>query len=273
MIVPRIEDRRPLATFLIGLIVLCWVALIVWGNSPYGRYLSHEAIGDLGGGVGLPYAGFALVFVAAWVLMTGAMMLPTTLPLVLLFGRFTGRRRDAAILTPLLLSGYLLIWALFGATAHLGDLGIHAAVARSHWLQDHTWLLTAGVFLTAGVYQFTPLKQYCIKQCQSPYAFIVAHWHGQEPKRDAFWLGLHHGLFCIGCCWSLMLVMFGVGMGNLAWMLVLGAVMAIEKNLPWGRRLSTPLGVLLLAVAMALVLANGGLTAACAHDGGACSGS
>jgi predicted metal-binding membrane protein len=116
------------------------------------------------------------------------------------------------------------------------------------------------------------LKHFCIKKCQSPYAFIAEHWHGHKPRWDAFWLGLHHGLFCVGCCWSLMLVMFGVGMGNLAWMLVLGTVMAVEKNLPWGRRLSAPLGVLLLAVGLALVLVNVGVTAACAHDGGPCSG-
>jgi predicted metal-binding membrane protein len=82
----------------------------------------------------------------------------------------------------------------------------------------------------------------------------MEHWHGRHDQREALVLGLRHGLFCIGCCWSLMLLMFAVGMGNLGWMLSLGLLMALEKNLPWGKRLSKPLGVLLVAWAVVLVL-------------------
>ncbi|HZA23416.1 MAG TPA: DUF2182 domain-containing protein, partial [Dehalococcoidia bacterium] len=76
--------------------------------------------------------------------------------------------------------------------------------------------------------------------------FIMEHWTGKDQLTQAFQLGLHHGVFCIGCCWSLMLLMFVVGTGNIGWMLVLGALMAVEKNLPWGRRMSKPLGIPLL---------------------------
>ncbi len=99
----------------------------------------------------------------------------------------------------------------------------------------------------AGLYQFTPLKDHCLDQCRSPLSFVLGHWRGTRERLHAGWLGVHHGLFCVGCCWSLMLLMLVVGVGNLGWMLVLGAVMAAEKNLPASRRLSKPLGVLLLA--------------------------
>jgi predicted metal-binding membrane protein len=81
----------------------------------------------------------------------------------------------------------------------------------------------------------------------------MGHWTGKSERTQALRLGLHHGIFCIGCCWSLMLLMFTVGMGNLGWMLLLGAVMAVEKNLPWGRRLSAPLGIVLLCCGLAVV--------------------
>jgi predicted metal-binding membrane protein len=272
MIAPRIQDHRPLATILIGLVILCWATLIAWGQSPYSRFMHHGSLEELGGGIGPEYLVFASAFVAAWFLMTVAMMLPTALPLVLLFGGFTSRRRDAVLLTPLLIAGYCLVWVAFGALAHMGDLVVHTAVARSAWLEDHAWILAAGVVLVAGIYQFTPLKTFCLTQCRSPYQFILGHWHGKTPRLDAFHLGMHHGVFCVGCCWSLMLLMFAVGAGNLAWMLGLGVIMAVEKNLPWGRRLSAPLGVALLAVGIALVLGNVGLGSACAHDGRACAG-
>ena len=95
---------------------------------------------------------------------------------------------------------------------------------------------------------------HCLHRCRSPLGFILAHWRGRRERLAAFRIGLHHGLFCVGCCWSLMLLMFAVGVGSLGWMLGLGAVMAAEKNLPWGRRLTTPLGLLLLGAGTALVL-------------------
>jgi predicted metal-binding membrane protein len=87
-------------------------------------------------------------------------------------------------------------------------------------------------------------------------SFVIEHWRGRDHRRNAFRLGLRHGVFCVGCCWALMLLMFAVGTGNVGWMLALGAVMAIEKNTRWGRHLSAPLGAALLAAAAA-VLARG----------------
>ena len=98
----------------------------------------------------------------------------------------------------------------------------------------------------AGLFQFSELKYRCLDKCRTPLSFVIERWRGRAERWNALRLGLHHGLFCLGCCWALMLLMFVVGAGSVGWMLVLGAVMAVEKNLPWGRRLAVPLGIILL---------------------------
>jgi predicted metal-binding membrane protein len=173
---------------------------------------------------------------------------------VTLFQVLTRQRPDANRLAALLIAGYLGVWTLFGLLVYLGDWVIHQAVERSAWLEANAWALGAATLALAGLYQFTPLKYHCLDKCRSPLSFVVEHWRGRRERLQAWWLGVHHGLFCVGCCWSLMLLMFTVGVGSLGWMLVVGAVMAAEKNLPWGRRLSAPLGGALLAWAVALVL-------------------
>jgi predicted metal-binding membrane protein len=107
----------------------------------------------------------------------------------------------------------------------------------------------------AGAYQFSPLMYRCLDECRSPLGFILNRWQGRAERQEAFRLGVAHGLFCIGCCWSLMLIMFGIGLGSLAWMLALGAVTALEKNVSWGRRVVRPLGVVL--VLAGLLVLNG----------------
>jgi predicted metal-binding membrane protein len=146
----------------------------------------------------------------------------------------------------------------FGVAAHLGDWALHQLIVENvAWLDRHAWIIGVGTLALAGAYQFSPLKYMCLEKCRSPFAFISEHWHGASARMEALRLGVHHGVFCVGCCWSLMLIMFALGVGNVGWMLALGAVMAIEKNMSWGRRLSAPLGVGLIvgAVALALVTA------------------
>ncbi len=117
-------------------------------------------------------------------------------------------------------------------------------------------MLGAATVALAGLYQFTPLKYHCLDKCRSPLSFIMEHWHGRHDRAQALRLGVRHGLYCLGCCWSLMLLMFAVGLGSLGWMLVLATVMAIEKNIPWGRWLSAPLGVFLLVWGVALFVGS-----------------
>jgi predicted metal-binding membrane protein len=189
----------------------------------------------------------AALYAGGWLLMSAAMMLPTALPLLEVFRRMTAARADHARLLALVILGYLGAWSGFGLVAHLADRGIHAVVLQSPWLTFNGWLLGAAVLALAGTFQFSALKYRCLEQCRTPLAFVASHWRGESPGREALRLGAHHGLYCVGCCWALMLLMFVVGMGSVGWMLLLGALMAAEKNLRWGRRLSAPLGLALLA--------------------------
>jgi predicted metal-binding membrane protein len=245
--------RRALIPLLAALAALAWAALWAWGRSPYGRYLQHEdwsAPGPAaslcqtipGGGVLLPLALHAL----AWVLMTAAMMLPTTLPLFNAFDRIAAARPDRARLLLLLALGYVAAWGGFGLVAHGLQAMLLALVAAIPALARHGWLIGAAVIALAGAFQFSRLKSRCLDKCRSPLSFVMQRWRGQAQRWHAFALGVQHGAYCVGCCWALMLLMFAVGAGSLGWMLLFAAVMALEKNLPWGRRLSAPLGAALL---------------------------
>ncbi|MGH2543900.1 MAG: DUF2182 domain-containing protein [Ardenticatenaceae bacterium] len=237
-------------TLIVTLCLLAWLLLWLWGRSPYARFLSHHSLEAVRGG-GL----LMLVFVAGWLLMTVAMMLPTVLPLVMLFSTITRRRSDRRWLAGLLLAGYTGVWTLVGVVVYGGDWIIHAAAEEIHWLHHNAWVLAGVTVVLAGVYQFTPLKYHCLDKCRSPLSFVSEHWRGRRERLHALWLGIHHGLYCIGCCWSLMLLMFAVGVGNLGWMLALGTVMAVEKNASWGRRISAPLGVILVGWGVFILLA------------------
>ena len=95
-------------------------------------------------------------------------------------------------------------------------------MTQFHWLEDNSYLIGAGTLVLAGAYQFTPLKYMCLDKCRSPLSFITQHWSGGNERWQAVKLGVHHGIFCVGCCWSLMLLMFAVGVGNIGVMMLLG---------------------------------------------------
>jgi predicted metal-binding membrane protein len=244
----------------LGLAGLAWIILLGWQASPYSRYLHHGDWSSLGLGSticavvpGGTWLVPLLIYCAGWVLMTTAMMLPTVLPLVRIFDRIVSGRSNEATLHGLLIAGYLLAWSGFGIAAYLLDWSLHLELDGWVWLAQRPWIPGALVLAVAGVFQFSRLKYHCLEKCRTPLGFVTSHWHGPRPQREAFTLGLAHGMFCVGCCWALMLLMFLVGMGNTAWMLLLGLVMAVEKNHWWGRRLSAPLGGALIAGACLLV--------------------
>ncbi len=250
----RSSDRKAFLWSISSLVTLAWLILWLWDRSPYGRYLKHGHLAEIGGdgGTGSVFLSVAL-YLVGWTLMTVAMMLPTTLPLLDIFRRLTARRPERAQLMILVITGYLSVWMGFGVAAHLADWGLHHVVEYSPWLEANAWVIGGGTLLLAGAFQFSRLKYRCLDKCRAPLSFIMEYWRGRHDHRNALLLGINHGMFCVGCCWALMLLMFGVGVGNVGWMLALGAVMAVEKNLPWGRKLSAPLGLVLLTCA-ALIL-------------------
>ncbi|HEY6570854.1 MAG TPA: DUF2182 domain-containing protein [Candidatus Limnocylindrales bacterium] len=239
---PR-RDRAILAGSLVALSGLAWLTLWVWAASPYGRYLHHD-----GGIAPLPVE--AALFSLGWLLMIVAMMLPSSVPLVVTFGAIVGRRPQPRLLVALLVAGYLAIWGAFGLAAWILDRGIHAAVEASPWLAAHPQLIMGSTLAIAGLWQFTPWRARCLDECRSPLGFVMNRWRGVAIRRESFTMGIAHGAFCVGCCWSLMLVMFGVGLGSVTAMLALGALTAVEKNMPWGHRLTRPLGYGLLFAAV-----------------------
>ncbi|MEO8740573.1 MAG: DUF2182 domain-containing protein [Casimicrobiaceae bacterium] len=261
---PRVDPQRLSFIALLSLLVVAaWAALWLWSASPYGRFLEHGgwveagALGPLcravpGGTVIVPL----LLHTGAWVLMIAAMMLPTTFPLLAMFRRITGARPDARRLVALAILGFFVAWLAFGVAAHCADAALRWLAENYVGLGVHAWWVGAAVLAGAGVFQFSALKYRCLEECRTPFGFVVARWHGRSPSREAFRIGLDHGVFCVGCCWALMLLMFVVGTGNLGWMLALAALMAAEKNLPGGKILRTPVGLGLLGWAGAVVLAN-----------------
>ena len=237
------RDRAILVAALVLVAGIAAASLWLWEGSAYGRYLHHA-------GTGASVLLEVALFAAGWVLMIVAMMLPTSIPLVATFGALVRRRPRPALLVGLVVAGYVATWSAFGIVAYLLDRLVHAGVDGLPWLAAHPQLIAAGTLAVAGAWQWSPLKFRCLDECRSPLGFVLDRWHGDRPEREAFTLGVAHGLFCVGCCWSLMLVMFGLGLGSLAWMLVLGGLMAVEKNAPWGRRIGRPLGIALLVAAV-----------------------
>jgi predicted metal-binding membrane protein len=254
------RHHRVLLPLLGVLVVLAWGALWLWAASPYARYLDHgdwTADGPVaalcrvvpGGTLMVP----TLLAALAWVLMITAMMLPTALPLFSAFERVVVGRADSARLLALLALGYIAAWGAFGVVAHALHSLLLAHIDAVPGLAGHAWLLGAATIGAAGAFQFSRLKHRCLDKCRTPLSFVIEHWRGPRPAGQAFVLGAHHGLFCVGCCWALMVLMFVVGAGNLGWMLLLAALMAIEKNFVWGRHLSAPLGIALLTWAALLM--------------------
>jgi len=244
-----LRDRRQamLVASVAATAAVAAVSVAVWEASPYGRFLHHAVPQD---GSDPPLALEAALFTGGWALMIVAMMLPTSLPFLATFAALVRQRPLAGRLVALVAVGYGATWTAFGLAAWLLDRVVHRAVESVPLLDAAPQLVMGTTLLVAGLYQFSSLKYRCLDECRSPLGFVLQRWQGLRPAREAVALGVAHGLFCVGCCWSLMLVMFGLGLGSLAWMLAFGTAMAVEKNLPWGGRLSRALGLALLAGAV-----------------------
>ena len=240
---PQATGRTALAVCILLIAAGAWLAL--WflaspSTAPPDHFHHHP------GGHSETSELAGLLFVAGWTLMTVAMMLPTSLPVLTAFHTIAGRRADRSLLVTLVITGYLFVWTLFGIVVYFGNVVLQWLARSSPWLMEHSWAVSPILLLMAGIFQFTPLKYRCLDKCRSPLSFVIGHWQGRHDRWQSFRLGVDHGVFCVGCCWALMLLMFVVGVGSLIWMMILAVVMGVEKNAPWGRRLSIPLGIVLL---------------------------
>lgn len=184
-----------------------------------------------------------------WLAMTGVMMAPVVLPWVRALHRLAGGGSDALPLAPFV-AGYGAAWSGFSAAAAGVHAGLPAAgVPVPFGLEAPT--ATAALLVAAGLFQFTKLKQACLTHCRSPAGYLLAHWRSSV----AGWtrLGARHGLYCIGCCWALMLLALAAGMAGWAWMGGLTVFMAAETTLPFGRRMTKPAGCLLVAAGVGVL--------------------
>lgn len=197
-----------------------------------------------------------LLFFAAWQVMTAAMMLPSSVPMMRLFLQISRGQEHPRLAFGVFLVAYFVVWTEFAVGALLVDSGVHALVDRWAWLEAHPGMIAGALLAIAGAFQFSPLKEQCLRECRSPRGFLWRYY--QRGTWNAWRLGVRHGWFCLGCCWALMLLMFGVGVGSLVWMTALTGVMVIEKTTRWGHRLVPYVGIGLF-VAGLIVMSSAGI--------------
>jgi predicted metal-binding membrane protein len=237
--------RRPRLLWPWLLVAVAWAVLVLATLTHQTFLLDHHYLLQASG---LPWLAALEIFLLCWQVMTVAMMLPSSMPMIQLMV-YAGRKQGHRVAMPLaFLAGYAVIWTAFAAGAFLGDTGVHYLVDLWPWLALHSWLIGAMTFFLAGLFQFSPLKERCLDQCRTPLGFFLHYY--RKGVGPAWQLGMRHGTFCLGCCWALMLVMFGVGVGNLVGMAALTGAMVIEKTVQGGKRLSPVIGITLLLLGL-----------------------
>ena len=238
----------------LGCVIVAAWAVCVWAElSGNAALLHHHALYASG----RPYWLAALVFLIAWQFMTAAMMLPSSLGLIRLYAATAGRAPDFPRALLLFLGGYFAVWTAFALAAFSGDMQVHRIVDAWPWLAAHAALIPAATLALAAIYQFTPLKDACLKACRHPGIYLMRHY--RRGALNGLRLGFGHALYCLGCCWALMLVMFAAGVAHLAWMGVLATIMFVEKATPAGNRIAAPVGAALCALAAIALLVPGAI--------------
>jgi predicted metal-binding membrane protein len=230
------------------------VLIVLAGVAWWGTDLRMAGM-DAGPGFDPGAFGF---YISTWVVMMAAMMFPSIAPMVLMFVGLQRGRRAKGLSAPVgatssFVAGYILLWGaaglLFYAVLKLGrqwDGGFFA------WDHAGRWA-AAAVLAGAAVYEFTPLKEACLRRCRSPLGFLVTEWH--DGRGGALRMGLVHGAWCLGCCWALMAGLFALGAMSLFWMIVIAVLIAGEKLLPWRAVATTGVAVVLAALAIGVAAA------------------
>jgi predicted metal-binding membrane protein len=237
------------ATFLFVSLLLLLAAVSWWqtvGRARGDMAMMVQGIAQVGRD--MPFDMSVAIFLSMWVVMMVAMMFPTIAPIVLLHRSVVQRRHEGAGPTVAFVGGYIFVWAVIG----LIPLGL--LIAFRHVTDQSGWVLRAGggVLILAGLYQYTRWKFACLKACRSPLSFLMTHDFGSG-ARGAFKVGVSHGLYCLGCCWALMAVLFVVGLMNLAWMAGIAVVFIAEKNWRRGVTLTYVVGAAVTLLGLAVL--------------------
>ena len=207
------------------------------------------------GFMGLTMNMSALLYIGLWAAMMVAIMFPTAAPMILTFARVQATRRERGqtfVSTWLFTGSYIALWSATGLIAYGVAVGGDALAERSAWIMDNAARAGGGLLLLAGVYQLTPLKSMCLSKCRTPMSFILGSW--RDGKAGAVRMGVEHGTYCLGCCWMLFVILFPLGMMNVAAMAVITGVIFAEKSFVLGQRIAQ-LAAFALIVYGAVVIA------------------
>jgi predicted metal-binding membrane protein len=234
--------RRGAPTPVLVAIAVGWALAIVAEVTGEAHALHHDSLIEHGP----PLWAAMLLFLVAWQTMIAAMMLPSSLPLMRLFEAASRSQERVRRVRGAFLGGYVVVWTVFGAFAFMGDVAVHRTVDSWPWLSEREWIIGGTTLALAGLFQFSDLKDKCLSKCRHPAPYLLGHYRRGEG--GAFRLGAGHGVFCLGCCWALMLVMFAAGVAMLWWMAALTAVMVYEKTGRHGRALTPVIGFALLGL-------------------------
>jgi predicted metal-binding membrane protein len=197
----------------------------------------------------------ALLF-AMWAVMMVAMMTPSATPMVMTFHEVNQRRSASgrpSVPSTVFLLGYVVVWTAFSALATIAQWWLHERAALSSDMALVSPQAGGALLIAAGIFQWTPLKRTCLAHCRSPLSFVMAKW--REGIVGAFRMGLHHGVYCVGCCWALMALLFVVGVMNLLWVAAIGGFVLFEKTLRVGDVAGRVVGIALGAAGAWMMLA------------------
>jgi predicted metal-binding membrane protein len=190
------------------------------------------------------WVGLWLVFMM-WAVMMVAMMMPSASPMILMYARIARGRSTAWLWqASMFAAGYVFVWTAFSLFATAGQALLVRAAMISNGLSA-TPIAGGAILIVAGIYQLTPLKDACLGHCRSPYSFFMTRW--RDGALAAFRMGVEHGVFCVGCCWLLMALLFVVGVMNLAWVAAISILVLLEKATPYGRAIANTAGAALIA--------------------------
>jgi predicted metal-binding membrane protein len=239
-----LQRERPFILARLLLLAAASWAILIWQSSVMKSM-------DMGLTMGMG----ATLFLAIWVVMMIAMMFPATATMNLVFARVQRERhsdRGASVSPWIFVGAYLFIWTLFGVLAYLGALAASGLAQQIPWIMLNAARIGGGLLVLAGLYQFTPLKRVCLAKCCTPLDFILGGW--RDGSTGAFRMGLSHGIYCLGSNWLLFVLLFPVGIMNIAAMAVLTVVICAEKMLPRWQRIAQGVGLALILSGMLVIV-------------------
>ncbi len=248
------RDRAVVIAGLASLTLLAWAYIVYLGWNMRAMETMDMAL-DLAMPHARSWGGVELLLLfVMWAVMMVAMMVPSVAPLILMFARASRQKSDDRVAgsAAILLLGYLVVWWGFSGLAALAQWRLHRAALLSPMMASTSPVLGGLLLVAAGVFQFTPLKRACLVRCRSPISFLASEW--REGRWGTLVMGLWHGAWCVGCCWTLMALLLVAGVMNLLWVAALAVLVLVEKVAPMGERLGRITGAGLIAAGIALMI-------------------